>query len=194
MQFSSKGDIFDKLRPFIQRYEIGESFLQHPNYYGLYYDIGMKMKPRGILEIGVRFGYSALSMILGCEGKTNFIGIDAEMYNPGSNSVATESIKSVIKGTCSIDNINTAHIKSINLSHEFKPDIIHVDACHTELGMIHDLNLVLPHMNDHTALIVDDMNHPGHQGLGAACDEFARENGLSVDTYDSLTGTKVLTK
>jgi len=189
-KFETIGDISQTvLAPFVQEKDKRQDWLYHPFYYGLYFDIGRKVKPRGIAEIGVRFGYSALSMILGSECDPDFVGFDAEFYET-SNDIATASIKSATKGSCTISKVDTRKVNSLQVPDGFMADIIHVDGDHEVDGLLHDLNLVLPMANDRSIIIVDDTTH--FPLLAQPTDDFAAANGWKVDTYDSLRGTKIL--
>jgi len=177
------------LAPFVQPKDRWQDWLHHPFYYGLYYDIGKKMQPRGIAEIGVRFGYSALSMILGSGCDPDFVGFDGEFYET-SNDIATASIGSATKGSCIISKVDTNKVDSLQVPEGFMADIIHVDGDHEVPGLLHDLSLVLPLANERSIIIVDDTSH--FPLLAQPTDDFAESNGWKVDTYDSLRGTKVL--
>ena len=57
--------------------------------YNWYHAYGALVRPKRILEIGVRRGYSALCLIQGAEGNAQkYLGIDSEKDLPGGNAQA----------------------------------------------------------------------------------------------------------
>ena len=67
------------------------------DYYEIYYAISKYYKPSSILEIGVRYGYSLISMILG--SNVNYVeGWDIDLYHKLHNETLKDSLNIITIG------------------------------------------------------------------------------------------------
>ena len=115
------------------------NWFSSPREYPCYAALASILKPRSVLEIGVRFGYSLVAMLRGHIGIERIVGVDDESYERGSMAGARENI------------LATGYAGSLDLractSHEFfraalamDPfDLVHVDGDHTEVGAWRDV-------------------------------------------------------
>ena len=108
-------------------------FLVHPKSYSYYYTYGVMFKPRSILEFGVGFGYSLLSISAGSDVVDTIYGVDAELYVPGSTAIAEGVLRN--GGYQGELNLIKSDIKSAVLP-ERQFDLVSLD-CHdpTELAL-----------------------------------------------------------
>ena len=131
------------------------------NYYDYYYEFGRTFKPSMFLEIGVRYGYSALCMVKGVIDSGNqidmMIGIDSEIdgpcneYSKSKLDMFIKDVKIISKQT---EHITEEEIKSH--SHEKLFDIIHMDASHS-YKTLREFELSLNLLNPGGILIIDDV-------------------------------------
>jgi hypothetical protein len=134
------------------------------NCYEWYFSYPMRLRriPSRVLEIGIRYGYSAVALMMGSLHRSRFVeywgfddgsyGVDPleqigrieSMFEPGSVGLLVKKIN-----TQKIDRMSDV----IGLF-----DIIHIDALHTADGEAeaHDLRLVAPLLQDGGIIIVDD--------------------------------------
>lgn len=152
-------------------------------------------KPTSILEIGVRFGYSAFSFIQAAPS-ANYMGIDADDPKFGgwtepTMAWAQEMLRRnfpVREGTCSWCRTNTQAPDFQILAPKEHFDFIHVDGDHSYDGARNDLVHCLPFAS--RVILVDDyLECPGVQ---AAVDEFSQKYNLVLLTQYSARGEAVL--
>lgn len=123
--------------------------------YNWYAHYGASIRPKEILEIGVRRGYSAFALIKGAEGTVRrFLGVDMELDIPGSNADAEAVVRRL-----GVDDV--AIIKSDTRTSfpwiDGSFDLIHVDADHSMRGALKDICNVLPLLSPGGTIIVDDV-------------------------------------
>ncbi|NJL38418.1 MAG: class I SAM-dependent methyltransferase [Leptolyngbyaceae cyanobacterium SM1_4_3] len=125
------------------------------DYYNYYYSYGKSWKPKAILEIGVRRGYSAVSMALGA-GKEleSFVGVDSEIDIDESSFFASKLLKQHTNAKLEFLKIDTQKDEFISNKNLF--DLIHVDADHSFSGCTNDLLLSLSLSRVGTIIVVDD--------------------------------------
>lgn len=133
------------------------------NYYSWYYALGAARQPESIAEMGVRFGYSLISICKGKIAETRYaprsiMGWDME-YHPGSNAIAEANLR----GHCRNVHIRrdfTGNIPTLNTV--FAPyDLIHVDADHSYDGIKAELRLAFESVRRRGGwIVVDDTKSP----------------------------------
>lgn len=149
-------------------------------YYPRYVAWSKLVKPRAILEMGVRYGYTALALLAPlAEARPLFVGIDNESYVPGSLAVASQllaihapwaSVRLLKQSTCQ---------ELQEAPGEF--DLIHVDGDHSYEGALLDLRLALDRLAPGGVIIVDDWLDPD---VKRACAEFQQATlGLTIASF-----------
>lgn len=133
---SSNYDFRDQAHP---EDPLAELFDEWVDYYRMKWAIAKVLRPKTILEVGVRYGYSA-SAFLNASPEAHLVGIDADLPSfggtPGAVDWAEKKLASKYDVTFIRDN-------SQNLS-RFPGetyDLIHVDGQQDGDGTFHDLNL-----------------------------------------------------
>jgi predicted O-methyltransferase YrrM len=170
--------------------------------YRIKHGIAAELRPKSILEIGVRAGYSALAFLAACPGAC-YIGLDAENgAHGGQGGPWIPWARGLLKPyNASIRITNTQHIRSLrgaflqiwgremgaDLSLGF--DLIHVDGDHTEAGCSHDLGLALGVLAPGGAVLADDYRSGG---VRRAVDEFALAHGMALEIRGSPRGEAIL--
>jgi Methyltransferase domain len=130
------------------------------DYYNYYYSYGRHFQVKNILEIGVRYGYSLISLVKGAQESKSFanaVGIDNQSYVSGSEKIAYENIKSVTDKFRLINADSQATQDLRALVGDMRFDLIHVDGDHSYKGCLHDLNIVKEILTDNGVIIIDDI-------------------------------------
>jgi len=167
-----------------------DEYLLSKNCYEWYYAFGKYFNPRSVLEIGVRRGYSLVSLLAGCEP-----GVFAEGWdipNPSNRNYVKDCLNGLderIKEHCNAEidlkYNNSQHVKSLSR----KYDLVHIDGAHQHKEKIHDLELCLG-MSD--VIVVDDYKCPV---VGGATNLFVRQHRShfsDVFKINSLRGTLII--
>ena len=127
-------------------------------YYRNKYKIAKKLKPKTIVEIGVRAGYSAFAF-LDAAPKAAYRGFDNNRGIDGG----TKGLKFYAWALQILAEKNVHILNDYNsqehalLPINFAPDLMHVDADHSHDGCLNDLNLAKAHKAKH--ILVDDIDY-----------------------------------
>ena len=119
--------------------------------------IARRYNPKTIIEIGVRAGYSAYAFLCAVP-EASYYGFDAENGTHGGEggpyiSWAKELLARFEKVVLEV--LDTQKVSDLDVS---KADLIHVDGDHSQKGVEHDLELVLPYLEDDGVILVDDFD------------------------------------
>ena len=140
-------------------------------YYPRYAAWARQVQPRAILEIGVRYGYTALAMLSPLsESRPLYRGVDNESYAPGCLQIAHEMLK--IHTPWALTRF--LKMDTYDGIYDFGEtyDLIHVDGDHTEAGALRDLRLAWARLTPGGVLILDDWHFPE---VKAACATFLKK-------------------
>jgi predicted O-methyltransferase YrrM len=187
-------DMYPVLEPYLHpmdRTPFGDEFLRTKNYYEWYATIAEMKLPSSICEIGVRFGYSAISMLWGIQHadpftQIRYLGIDNETAEKGSNLFAFNNIGKFTNDLMlmNCDSSSTGHIES-------KFDLIYVDGMHTVSWMLKDLQFAKAVIKNGGWIMVDDVTL--FPGLMRPAKDWAKENGFDYRFIPSHRGLLLLT-
>lgn len=168
------------------------------NYFAWYYALILKFKPRRMLEIGVRYGYTAIyachaALRAGC--LFDYLGIDDESYPPSPG---------VTVGSCAWANKNFEQLSLQNMARAVRYnsmtqglppncgtfDVIHIDGNHEEHGVTNDLRLAWPVLNTGGFILLDDWYmHPIKLAIERWLEGFlGAEEVLAVQFVDNERG------
>jgi len=158
-------------------------FKQYQEYYGVKYNIAKKYAPSTILEIGVRAGYSAYSLLSACPD-AKYIGIDAENGTHGGQNGPWMWWAKKILGDFNTEFVvaDSQKLSEIDGSYDF----IHIDGDHTTGGVVHDLKICWPALNKGGVILVDDYDYINSVRKGV--DVFASKSCLEKKYIKSLRG------
>lgn len=156
------------------------------NCFEWYYAIAKTLNPKSFLEIGVRFGFSFLPLMIGGNQLKYCLGYDNEEY--GNNQIAKENITKYYSGDARFE------ILKVN-SHDIKKlpqffDIVSIDGDHSYNGKILDLELTL---DSSTYVIIDDYDY--HSDVKKATDYFVETYKSKIETTEylqSFRGTLII--
>jgi 2-polyprenyl-3-methyl-5-hydroxy-6-metoxy-1,4-benzoquinol methylase len=119
---------------------LSELFDEWVDYYRMKWAIAKAIQPDSILEIGVRFGYSARAF-LDASPSAKFVGIDADLPTFGGHVGAIEQAKTTLSGfDATILKLNSQALS--RFPGEFY-DLIHVDGQQDSDGTFHDLDIAV---------------------------------------------------
>lgn len=185
----------DNIRPLMLNYFIGEDCqCKHVicgNYYEWYYSYARQYKPRRVLEIGVRWGYSVIAMYLGSSSIDEFFLVDSEVDGIRLDD-AIWNIRRLIKGDAVIKALCVDTQKTASLGFDGMFDIIHIDGHHSASGITHDLNLVYPLFSPKGIIICDDMEMPE---MKTSVEAWASEHQeLELTAIFTFTGHYLVTR
>jgi 2-polyprenyl-3-methyl-5-hydroxy-6-metoxy-1,4-benzoquinol methylase len=120
--------------------ELSHLFNQWVDYYRLKYAICKAINPKNILEIGVRYGYSAISFLKAAP-RASYLGIDNDSANFGGSVGAYKWAKMILeKYDAEIILSDTQKMESLPGSGY---DLIHIDGQQDGDGTFHDLEMAL---------------------------------------------------
>lgn len=156
---------------------------QYKGYYKVKYDIAKRFNPKTILEIGVRAGYSAYSFLSACP-TARYTGIDAENKTHGGQGgpwmwYAQELLE---KFDAKFKQADSQKLDKIDGTYDF----IHIDGDHTTAGLLHDLEICWPAMNNGGVILVDDYDYI--KDVAKGCDIWAKKPGVKREYVKSLRG------
>ena len=144
-----------------------------PMCYETKFALARLLRPRRLLEIGVRTGYSALAFLLAVP-EASFLGIDANRETHGGFRGAIgharrvlEPFHAEVREQTSADYAETVS----PVAHAARFDLIHIDGDHSLSGCSFDLRLARRIGGRH--LLVDD--YDAIPDVRDACDQFSHE-------------------
>jgi len=148
------------------------------NYLDSYAGACRRYGPSRILEIGVRYGYSAICMLMGARAggvKTpEYLGIDDESYHGGSCARANQNFQTVVPWA------KAQAIKWNSITQEMPLgigtfDFCSIDGNHERLPVLNDLEKCWPLLNVGAIVLLDDatIGCEVHKGI---CDFLLRFN------------------
>lgn len=155
-------------------------------YFADYSGMARKYKPKRIYEIGVRYGYTAICMMLGLHAnrgapKCEYFGVDDESYH-SCVTRANENFKILVPWA-------NAYCHKWNSFNGIPPnigtfDMIHIDGNHDYHGVTNDLRYTWPVLNPGGVILLDDaaeFDAEGHSGpIYRAIQDFLSELNTGI--------------
>lgn len=171
-----------------------ETEFWHQHYRGKY-DLAVAMKPESIMEIGVRYGYSAHAFLLAAPG-ARFIGVDCDdgvlnaMGEPTCDWALAMLSRTVTLGSPpALIRMNT-QTEDLLARVQWCSDLVHIDANHSYHGATRDMEAAWQRCN--RAMVVDD--YVGSPPVHDAVDAFARKTGAKLYLSGGPAGDALLLK
>jgi Predicted O-methyltransferase len=128
--------------------------LEDPRYFGYFAAVAREIRPKTIVEMGVRFGYSALALLHGQGGTANYLGIDAMLDGcKHTNDIAKAVISKATTGTVEISEANTIDVRPRDLP---SADLVVVDADHVNPDR--ELKIAQAILKPQGVILIDDVN------------------------------------
>jgi len=131
-------------------------YKEYKKYYQVKYDIAKELKPKSIMEIGVRAGYSAFSFLSACPN-AEYTGLDAENgMHGGAGGPWMWWAKQILEPyNVTLKKCDTQKMNEIEGSF----DLIHIDGDHTTSGALHDMEICWPAVKPGGVMLVDDYDY-----------------------------------
>lgn len=111
-------------------------------YYRLKSAVAAVIQPKTILEIGVRYGYSAAAFLHGAP-QAHYTGIDLDIDAFGGGGGGLEYARGILPRSATLIHGNSQQMQELPGAEVY--DLIHVDGQQDEPGILHDLQLALRH-------------------------------------------------
>lgn len=169
-------------------------YLNAADYYPFLNALARDFKAERILEVGVRFGYSAVAFIHGNPVR-EYVGLDYDLYDPTSSAKSSANLEWLNRQQhvdVTLIKVNTQTLDSLDFLEGRRFDFIHIDGDHSYEGALTDLRNFWNVLSVGGHMLVDDSVFYG--SVRSACVDFARE--LDEPNYDVKTyrGTWVFLK
>lgn len=206
--------ILEQLMPFVHPEDANADYMLSGQCYEWYAGYAAALKPKSILEIGTRRGYSLLAMLFGAgmtgpdesghyeRGSVEEVAvIDNESYGVKLNWI--EDILGTLRNGLGFRSYHTntqedgfeLPLRYHGTDHASERwDIIHVDGDHTEAGALHDLELAAEALAPGGTIILDDVVFYADVAKALKRFEADHPGEWIVDHYPSLRGHALLTR
>ena len=163
-------------------------YIKSGNCYEWYYALAQYYAPKSIYEIGNRFGYSAIALMMGAPKTCQFHGLDIEQGihggSPNSGKILKKNLRSMkLLGRCNLIKGDSQQMDRI----DGHMDLVHIDGDHTYRGALHDMSLFVDSFG---VMLVDDYNSSAD--VRRAADEYIKKHGHDSYTIESVRGLKVI--
>jgi predicted O-methyltransferase YrrM len=162
-----------------------------PQYYPVFQRVGRIVRPRRVLELGTRLGYSLISLLDGSGVCEEITWIDNESAVSGSNRRAAANIAyyldtfydHVVSYECYLNHDVIYHMEGMQY------DLIHFDSDHSYTGTRFMLSLLRRQFPGAVLLVDDFLAWPEVQ---SAVLEFAMESEMALVAQPTCQGLAIL--
>ncbi len=152
-------------------------------HYAVYAEVCRELKPKSILEIGVRAGYSAWTMLSAVPDAT-YVGLDADNGTNGGVTGYFEHAEVMLRREYPQASVNVYRADSQRLiSLDRRYDLIHIDGAHNHDQALRDMELCASFAD---YLLVDDTS--SITTVRSALDEFLELYGVPAWRYETWHG------
>lgn len=171
-----------------------ETEFWHQHYRGKY-DLALAMQPKSIMEIGVRYGYSAHAFLLAAPS-ARFIGVDCDdgvlnaMGEPTCDwALAMLSRTVPMLSPPALVRMNT-QTEDLLVRIPWRADLVHIDANHSYQGATSDMTKAWERCD--RAMLIDD--YVGSPPVHDAVDAFAAKTGAKLYISGGPAGDALILK
>jgi predicted O-methyltransferase YrrM len=159
-----------------------EERLQHERfpttYWNFYWSLGNHFKPASILEIGCRYGNTAMSLMIG-SGASRYVGMDID---PERIETCRAVLKEALPKETVIRFIHGDIREGLPETLE-RFEMIHCDSFHRDVT--YELRASMNHLEEGGVIVVDDCSH---EMVWEPCIPFLKERGFKLWYVPSMTG------
>ncbi|MGE3342320.1 MAG: class I SAM-dependent methyltransferase [Vicinamibacterales bacterium] len=174
--------------------EADADYLNAPDYYPYLNALARDFKAERVLEVGVRFGYSAVAFIHG-NSVREYVGLDYDLYDPTSSTRSRENLDALRQQQhvdVTLLKVDTQSLDSLDLLGGRRFDFIHIDGDHSYEGALTDLRNFWNVLSVGGHMLVDDSIFYG--AVRQACVDFAQEVNEPHFDVKTYRGTWVFLK
>lgn len=169
-------------------------YLNAADYYPFLNSLARDFKAERVLEIGVRYGYSAVAFIRGNPVR-EYVGIDYDLYDASSSTKSRANLDYLTNQQpvdVTLIKADTQTLENLDVLDGRRFDFIHIDGDHSYEGALTDLRTFWNVLDVGGHMLVDDSIFYG--SVRSACVQFAKE--VDEPCYDVKTyrGTWVFLK
>ncbi|MFO7958006.1 MAG: methyltransferase domain-containing protein [Candidatus Brocadiia bacterium] len=163
-----------------------------PDYYPYYAAVTSVVRPRRVLEVGTRLGYSLVAMWAGFPGIQRIVAVDDESDVTGSQSMAEMNLRSVgFEGES--EPLLSDSLEALDALEAYERfDLIHLDADVRKERVGRALRSAWALLAAGGYLLVDDVNHT--EPVGEAFRGAAFRDGEGSEVLPTIRGLGVLRK
>jgi cephalosporin hydroxylase len=153
------------------------------------YEIACKVKPKTIIEIGVRLGYSAHAFLSAVPTAT-YYGLDVwggDHGDHGGTKIAgADYVHSMLKTHFSGATVvlHTCNTQAMSWPELPKADLFHVDGDHTTSGALNDMQKAFDLILPGSSMLVDDYDHLVE--VKSAVDQFKTMFASRIRTWEYI--------
>jgi len=158
-----------------------------------YYAIGYLFRPRTVLEIGTRRGYSLVALCKGHKDTQYVLSCDNESYIEGSQKIALDNLMK--SGYCGEKDFMIMS----SLGDDFKKyvkdkkfDFVHIDGAHDKSDVLRDLELGYSLLTKDGVMLVHDTKYI--LDVAQAVKEFVETNKVDMIEIDMYRGGVLIQK
>jgi len=162
-----------------QDMDVGQPWITSNNNYVWHYVVAQKFRPKNILEIGTRFGYSMKAMVdASGHNKEDYSlwSIDCDFDKLNCHGIVADYFAEY-----NFNHVNafTLDCRSLRVTNEI--DLAHIDANDTLEDTYHNCVLAIESLKDGGIMLVDDLDNPA---VKKGVDKFCRDYGF--DNYEVI--------
>lgn len=172
--------------------QAGDDFIDTHETYTWYRAVGCAVAPDNILEMGVRYGYSAIAIVEGAVWAgvqtIKYLGVDSEFDGVASNDIALDNIVNVMPvwtnagkgqqgGSAKIVKVSTTNVNETNaaINGHGLFDLIHIDGDHSVDGILREIEIAKTWVHPKGVILIDDLDIPH---VRTAADKFCDDYGI----------------
>lgn len=169
-------------------------YLNAPDYYPFLNALAKDLGAAKVLEIGVRYGYSAVAFLYE-NPVVQYAGIDADLYDPASSTKSRENLeylRLLQPFDFELFHTNTQTLDSLAFLGSRNFDFIHIDGDHSYEGALTDMKNFWNALSVGGHMLVDDSIFVA--AVAKACHAFTALVGEPCYNVKSFRGTWVFLK
>lgn len=143
----------------LQEMDVGKDFVSGDNNYAWFHAIGKTYKPRVIVEMGTRFGYSLKAFTSGAGHPPEDFSLwvyDVECDGIKTLDVFERYFEAAGFTDINIHRVNTQSLTTLGIA---GVDLAMVDGEHTESGCLHECNLAWDALDSGGIMVIDDASY-----------------------------------
>lgn len=166
-------------------------FVTGDNNYVWFYLIGKYFRPKIIVEMGTRFGYSMKAFVKGAGHAPKLY--DLWIFDNECDGIKLDVFEDYFTNNLKIKNLHikradTSAVSSLGMTWA---DLCFVDALHTTEGCYHECSMGFDALKKGGVLVVDDVNY---DEIKMGVEKFCNERGLNYSYLPSLRGIYLIIK